>query len=70
MEQPNVETKLLDKRNNILYIVLAYRKLTEQEMHQQIALFYRDTKKKIKKNSKYIIQTIIGYDEPVNPFHR
>jgi hypothetical protein len=59
MQKPSVQTKVT--RNNILFIMLGYRKLTKQEVQIQLSLFYK--KNKNPKHNKYTIMTLIGSDD-------
>lgn len=61
---PNISNVAKDEKQNITFNVIAYRKLTEDELRQSIR-YFRSTKegRRIKKNTTYTIVSIIGYDE-------
>lgn len=64
MEMPNVVTEAHDEAKNIRYEVVAYRKLSREEVIFAIRHALSGMKKKPKKNSTCRLVTIIGHDEP------
>jgi len=63
MQQPNIISTLVDPEKNITYEVVAYRKLTKDELILSVRNFYAQKKKpKLKPGQKVTILTIIGYD--------
>lgn len=64
MEMPSVVTEAYDEARNIRYEVVAYRKLTDQEVVFAIRQALAGMKRKPKKNSTCRLVTIIGHDEP------
>jgi hypothetical protein len=64
MEQPSVSNPIRDEKNGITYNVVAYRKLSREEIVLAIK-HYRASKKtkKSKKGTTVTIVTIIGYND-------
>ncbi len=64
MEQPRVSNTIRDEENGVTYDVVAYRKLSREEIVHAIR-HYRASKKakKPKKGTTVTIVTIIGYDD-------
>lgn len=65
MEAPNIKSTLNDKKNAVTYHVLAYRKLSAEEILNAVRAFKRTKqgKKRAKKGSVITIMTIIGYND-------
>lgn len=64
MQLPNVSNILKDPENDVTYDVIAYRKLSRNEIIQAIRYYHSQKKtKKLKKGTSVKIITIIGYDE-------
>lgn len=64
MKQPSVLNALVDKEKNITYEVVAYRKLTREELILAVRHFYSQKKKpKVKPGQKIRIISIIGFNE-------
>jgi hypothetical protein len=63
---PNVRNVMLDKGRGVRYEILAYRKLTQEEMLEAVVSLWRQLRKKRlklpKKGQTIIIETIIGHD--------
>jgi hypothetical protein len=59
MEAPNVPFTIRDPRNNITWVIWAYRELDREEAMQMLAVHLRSSKKRPKKNSRYDILTVI-----------
>lgn len=64
MEMPNVVTEAIDETKNVRYEVVAYRKLTPNELVFAIRHALARMKRKPKKNSVCRLVAIIGHDEP------
>ncbi|MET0625727.1 MAG: hypothetical protein ABW250_22520 [Pyrinomonadaceae bacterium] len=66
MQQPNVRNVILDKKRDVRYEIIAYRKLTQAEMEEAVASLWRQLRRKRlklpKKGDRFIIETIIGFD--------
>ena len=57
-KKTQVENKMRDTRRNVLYVILASRKLTREEMLQQIRLYnYEPMHIKVKSGEIVTIQT-------------
>jgi len=64
MKQPNILNTLIDQEKNITYEVVAYRKLTKEELILAVRHFYAQKKKpKVKPGQKIRIISIIGFNE-------
>jgi hypothetical protein len=61
METPSVETKLVIKNLNFIFVVRAYRRLSREEMEEQYA-YWRTTARKNRpvKNGSVVLLTTIG----------
>ncbi len=59
MKMPNIKTVLEKPVNGVKFEVLAYRKLTDREMLQAVAHFFRSAKKKPKPGSTITIVSVI-----------
>jgi len=64
MEMPSIVTEAIDEAKNVRYQVVAYRKLSPNELVFAIRLALSRMKRKPKKNSTCRLVTIIGHDEP------
>lgn len=64
METPNVVTEAYDEAKNIRYQVVAFRKLSREEVIFYIRHALAGMKKKPKKNTTCRLVTVIGHDEP------
>lgn len=65
MERPTVKSTIKDAEKNITYVVLAYRKLTREEMVSSVRHFWAQKKRpKVKPGETVIIETIYGHDQP------
>lgn len=62
METPNVLNKLTDPKSNVVYEVLAYRKLTKEELMFAVRYYLASRKKRPKKGSVIRIYSTIGHD--------
>ena len=60
MLAPNVANSILDQKRGITFVVMAYRKMTEDELNHAVVYFYAHTKKKPKKGSRVTIISTIG----------
>lgn len=61
MELPSIVNTLVDKQRNITYEIVAYRKLTREELILAVRNFHSQKKKlKVKPNKKYKIMSSIG----------
>lgn len=49
MEMPNVENILRDEQHNVTYRVLAYRRLTRQELLSSVGMFHAQPKNRRRK---------------------
>ncbi|MFA5239084.1 MAG: hypothetical protein WC476_05160 [Phycisphaerae bacterium] len=64
MQSPNVKHLLIDDKNGVRYEVLAYRKLSHEEVIMAVRHYKSRRKpKKPKKGTIITIVTVIGYDE-------
>ncbi len=64
MEQPQVSNPIRDKEKGVTYNVIAYRKLSREEVVLAIRHYHAQKKqKKPKKGTTVTILTIIGYNE-------
>ena len=64
MKEPNIISALKDPKENITYEVVAYRKLTKEELILSVKLFYAQKKKpKVKPGQKVRIISILGYND-------
>jgi hypothetical protein len=64
MELPDVKHLLIDDKNEVRYEVLAYRKLTREEVIMAVRHYKSQKKiKKPKKGTIITIVTVIGHDE-------
>jgi hypothetical protein len=66
MSLPTVETILEDKNNNTVYTVVAFRRLTYDEMLTAVRQFYREKHTQRRtwlRNQSIRIVTLIGLDE-------
>jgi hypothetical protein len=63
MDSPNVLNVLNEPARNIRFEVLAYRKLTEQELYSAVQTGISLMKRKPKKNSKYTFVTVLGFND-------
>jgi hypothetical protein len=64
MEQPNIISTLVDQQKKITYEIVAYRKLTKEELILAVRHFYAQKKKpKVKPGQKITIISIIGYND-------
>lgn len=59
MQMPHVKNEFPQLVNGIKFAVMAYRKLTDHEMMQSIAHYFRSTKKPAKKGSVVTIISVI-----------
>jgi len=57
---PNVSNLLKDEENQIVYEVLAYCKLTKEEMKQAVRSFLAKKKGTVKPGKRYTIMTVIS----------
>lgn len=63
MKGPDVVNVMLDKKRNVRYEILAYRRLTQEEMLDCVASYLRANKgKPPEKGQKIIITTLFGHD--------
>jgi len=63
MQPPNVKHLLIDDKNGVRYRVLAYRKLTREEVLMAVRHYKSQRKgKKPKKGTIITIVTVIGYN--------
>jgi hypothetical protein len=59
MRLPEVDNPVFDKAHNIAYHVMAYRKLTPDELRMALGVYQQQRKRRPKKNSRVtIISTI------------
>ncbi len=63
MEAPTVLNVLTEPARNIRFEVLAYRKLTEQQLYAAVRTGVGMMKGKPKRNMKYTFVTIIGFND-------
>jgi len=64
MEQPNIINTLVDSEKNITYEVVAYRKLSREELVLAVRHFYAQKKKpRVRPGQKVRIISIIGYND-------
>ena len=64
MEQPRVSNPIRDEEKDVTYNVIAYRKLSREEIILAIRHYHAGKKsKKPKKGSTITIVTIIGHNE-------
>ena len=67
MEMPTVSHEVRDVKRNITYDLRTYRQLSDEEARAHVALCVRMNAKmikKIKKNSRLVINTLIGARDP------
>ncbi|UQZ90720.1 hypothetical protein C4J81_16515 [Deltaproteobacteria bacterium Smac51] len=59
---PTVENKFIDPENRITYRVMAYRRLTRQELLLSVGIFHqkRDKRRKLKPGTIIEIISLIG----------
>lgn len=64
MQMPDVRTSIKDEKNNVVYHVLAYRKLSRAELVQSVRAYHAQPKvrrrKKPLRNTEITIITIHG----------
>lgn len=64
MEMPDVKTVATDEQAGVRYEVMAYRKMTDNEMIFAIRMYHSQRrKKKLKKGTLITIMSIIGHNE-------
>jgi hypothetical protein len=63
MEGPQVENKLKDEASGVTYSVLAYRRLSQDEIVQSIGFYLSRARKKPKRGSVVTIVSIVGANE-------
>ena len=64
MQMPNVVNTLVDKEKNITYEVVAYRKITREELILAVRHFYAQKKKtKVKPGQKIKIISMLGHND-------
>lgn len=56
---PTVPNEVRDEKRNITVRIMAYRKLSEREIRQTVAILFSG-KKKPKKNTLYTVVSLIG----------
>ena len=61
MELPNIDNVLRDEKNNVTFIIKAYRQLTEREKRVAVSYYLYGQKKKpkIKRGSRITIHSLI-----------
>jgi hypothetical protein len=59
MDAPHIPFTIMDQRNNITFVIWAYRQLEKNEAMQMVTVFLRSLRKKPKKNSRHDILTVI-----------
>lgn len=65
MERPSVKNTIVDAEKNITYVVLAYRKLTREEMVLAVRHYWAQKKRpKVKPGGTVTILSIFGHDQP------
>jgi predicted transcriptional regulator len=65
MERPTVKNIIKDDRKNITFVILAYRKLTKEEMVDTVRSLWSQKKPpKILPGQEVVIETIYGHDQP------
>lgn len=64
MEMPNIKNQINDGETGVTYIVMAYRRLTYEELVQAVRVFHagRKSKKRLKKGVVITIFSLIGAD--------
>lgn len=65
MEMPKVSHTYKDTKNDLTYVVMAYRKLTEDEFVRAVVYFRSQQKRKPKRGSQFVIMTMIGARDPL-----
>ena len=64
MEAPSVVSKIVDRQAGTVYRVLAYRRLTDEELVISVRHFRASKQgRKVKPGSEVTIVSIIGHDE-------
>jgi hypothetical protein len=59
MEAPHIPFTIVDQGNNITFVIWAYRQLEKNEAAQMLTVFLRSLRKRLEKNSRYDILTVI-----------
>lgn len=62
MDTPNIINKLIDQQSGVTYKVLAYRKLTENELIFAVRHYLANRKGKPKKGSIVTIYSVTGHN--------
>lgn len=60
MEMPNIPHRMRDAERNVEYVVMAYRKLTRQEVVAAIHAYLAQQRRKPAKNKRVTILTTLG----------
>lgn len=63
MEMPNIPHPIRDAERQVVYVVMAYRKLSRAEVVQMVRVHSAQSRRKPKKGSKVTIITSIGANE-------
>lgn len=63
MQMPSVETTRIDRKRNVIYKLLAYRALTNDEALFLIRSYLAKCRRQPKPKTTVTITTIIGHDQ-------
>lgn len=60
MDLPNIPHRIRDPERDVVYVVMAYRKLTRGEVVSQVRAHLASTRRRPKKGSTVTIMTVLG----------
>ena len=61
---PHIRNTLIDPECNVIYHVMAYRKLSDDELEQRVRIYLsrgKNRKRRVERNKEIEIQTVIGF---------